>query len=251
MRKNIVLLQFRSGELEQTEQELFLKRLGIARDALCPVNALREEPFPQVHTAAGLIVCGSGDFYVSQQPSWLGRVQAYIAQCIEANVPTLGICFGHHLIAQMYGAQVVNDARMKELGTAQIQLTTAGATDPLYADFGTTFYAIQGHTDSISDVPPSCTLLAYNETCSVQSFRDSKKNVYGIQFHSEMDADAYRNRMKYYQHYYLDSGMNITEAITLGAGETTDQRLLPHFMSLCGGAQKENPVTPLMTAVKA
>jgi GMP synthase (glutamine-hydrolysing) len=49
-------------------------------------------------------------------------------------------------------------------------------------------------------LPAGAVLLASSDTCPVQMIR-AKKNVYGIQFHAELDVPGIAVRIRIYKHH--------------------------------------------------
>ena len=66
-----------------------------------------------------------------------------------------------------------------------MELSAAGAADPLFRGLTTPFTTFQLHNDSFT-VPPGATLLAHSPACPAQAFRLGR-NAYGLQFHPEVD----------------------------------------------------------------
>jgi len=81
-----------------------------------------------------------------------------------------------------------------------IRVTDAGAADPILAGMAGEFDAFVGHKEACLVLPPSAVLLATGEACPVQMFRVGQ-NVYGTQFHPELDPPGFCARARVYQHY--------------------------------------------------
>lgn len=64
-----------------------------------------------------------------------------------------------------------------------------------------------GHKEAIEELPAGATLLATGVACPVQMFRLGP-NAYATQFHPELDADTFEQRLRIYadQGYYQPGG---------------------------------------------
>ncbi|OGY90372.1 MAG: hypothetical protein A2677_01695 [Candidatus Komeilibacteria bacterium RIFCSPHIGHO2_01_FULL_52_14] len=235
--KKLVVAQFRTGVLEQNEQAAFRSSLGLPDDTLQFINILTTaDEYPEPATLAGIIVAGSGDNSLTNDHAWFDPFSSYIREVLERDIPYLGICFGHQLLAKIIGARVVRDPAQRELGTVSITLTPSGVRDPLFTGVNPTFYTIAGHNDSVVDLPQNTVALATNETCSMQAFRMSDQStVYGVQFHPELTERDYRERLLQYRTHYEDHGSDFDELLARGRMPTNDDRVLKNFLQLAYG----------------
>ncbi len=108
-----------------------------------------------------------------------------IEAALKRGTPMLGICLGSQLIAKALGARVFRNSAL-EIGWKAVHLTGTGRTDPLFAGFDspTTFFHWHGDT---FDLPNGAEWLAWSEKTRHQAYRYGS-NVYGLQFHPEVDA---------------------------------------------------------------
>jgi GMP synthase-like glutamine amidotransferase len=147
----------------------------------------------------GAIIGGSSDFFLhggkgEDDPTRAGarevleRVRGFVEYLVERQVPTLGICFGHQLIAEVFGGAVTHDHTQKKAGTHTVRLTDAGADDVLLAPSGPFFDAQYAHRDSVTRPPFGAVVLAEGESCRFSALRYGTK-CYTLQFHPELIAD--------------------------------------------------------------
>jgi GMP synthase-like glutamine amidotransferase len=116
------------------------------------------------------------------QHPWLAREKALLAELLADGVPLLGVCLGAELLADAAGGRA-GRARDPEIGWYDVQLTAAGAADPLLAPLDPGFVALEWH--SYECRPPADAIpLARSERC-VQAFRLGER-AWGIQFHAEV-----------------------------------------------------------------
>ena len=154
----------------------------------------------EFHTPAGelpetvgfdaAVVTGSRASVYWDEP-WIGEVKRWVGAAIEHGLPTLGVCFGHQLVADVLGGAVTGMGEY-ELGYRRIP-RREGST--LLAGTGRQLTAFQTHSDHVSQLPPGATLLAANEY-GIQGFR--KGHAWGVQFHPEYDTETARQVTRKY-----------------------------------------------------
>lgn len=145
--------------------------------------------------ASGILVTGSPLSLAGEgwPEPWMEALGAALLRLGEKGVPVLGVCFGHQLLCKAAGGQVVRSPRGREIGTVRVQLTPAGARDPLFAWTEAGEVEVQAtHADAVFPPPPRATLLASNELAPVQAVRLSE-TVASVQFHPELSADTLRD----------------------------------------------------------
>lgn len=135
----------------------------------------------------GLVVMG-GPMSVGDVATYphLAAERDLIADCLDAQVPILGICLGSQLLASTLGA-TVRPGPAPELGWLPVQLTADAAADPLMTSLPGRFEPLHWHGD-IFDLPAGSVLLARSAATPVQAFRYGD-TAYGLLFHLEADTD--------------------------------------------------------------
>ncbi|MEZ0326161.1 MAG: glutamine-hydrolyzing GMP synthase [Fimbriimonas sp.] len=96
--------------------------------------------------------------------------------------PTLGICYGHQLIARALGA-TVEKATHREYG--QRHLVPADADSALVSGLSSN-QVWMSHGDSVLTAPEGFTVTASTDTCAVAAFENAAKKIWGVQFHPEV-----------------------------------------------------------------
>src|SRR5688572_8711704 len=115
-----------------------------------------------------VIVTGS-PLSATQPTDWMKRTGEYMVDAAEKRVPVLGVCFGHQLLGLACGVGVIRNPKGREIGTVEIALTEAGQKDPLFEGIPARFPIQATHQDIVPSLPAGATLLASNESSSVQS----------------------------------------------------------------------------------
>jgi len=101
---------------------------------------------------------------------------------LEMNLPVLGLCYGHQLVAQISMGKV-EPACCKEYGTAEI---TVDKPVGVLKGVGKKEKVWMSHGDTVSDMPKEFEVLAHTDNCPVAAFRHKEKPIYGLQWHPEV-----------------------------------------------------------------
>ena len=116
---------------------------------------------------------------------WIDATKAWVREAIDRDLPCLGVCWGHQLLADVLGG-TVEDMGAYEVGYSEIERT---ADSRLFDGISSEFTAFTSHSDEVSELPPGATPLAKNHY-SNHGFR--KDRVFGVQFHPEYDPKTAR-----------------------------------------------------------
>jgi len=138
---------------------------------------------PAVDDVAGVIVTGSPARIADQLP-WMRRVQDALANLVYADVPVLGICFGHQLLGMALGGRSGPNPRGREIGTVTLTLR---ASDPIVAG-PHSFPVSMTHLDVVQELPPNATVIASTALDPHAAIRFAE-NTWGVQFHPEMNDE--------------------------------------------------------------
>ncbi|MFP6686258.1 MAG: type 1 glutamine amidotransferase [Polyangiaceae bacterium] len=189
---DLLLVQIRqpNDPMASHERECVVRRAG-AGVRLSTRNIFTDPPRPSwTEDYRAIIIGGSGDYSVHDPRSatWVTQLRGLLDTILTRNTPTLGICFGHQLLAYHLGAAVNTDANHAELGTTTVTLNAEGRRDPLMSDFGPTFDVHTGHSDHVGEVPESLQLLASNDALPTQIFRVKGAPIYTTQFHPDLSG---------------------------------------------------------------
>ncbi len=124
---------------------------------------------------------------VTDREPWSERVAAWLPGVVSAEVPLLGICYGHQLLAYATGGEVGTNPRGPEYGTVPIHLQERAHHDPLFLGLPSTILVQTSHEQSVLRLPPGSIGLAANVHDPHHAFLVGKC-AWGVQFHPEFDA---------------------------------------------------------------
>lgn len=144
--------------------------------------------------------------------SWLRQERNLLTSCANDDIPTFGVCLGAQVLATAIGGTSTR-ADVIEIGAYDIDILSSAQSDPVFRmHAGTSVKAAQWHQDWIATLPASAVVLASNENCPVQAFRVGE-NVYGVQFHPEVDAASFKEWYNVADEAADRSGIDMTIAV--------------------------------------
>ncbi|HEX7642081.1 MAG TPA: glutamine amidotransferase [Burkholderiaceae bacterium] len=168
---------------------------GLADSALNVqvIDPRRGDALPAADDISGAVVTGSHAM-VTERLDWSEASAAWLAQLVEAEIPLLGICYGHQLLAHAMGGEAGYHPRGMEIGTQEIR--RLAVDDALFCGLPDTFFAQTVHQQSALRLPPRAVLLASNGFDAHHAFRIGAC-AWGVQFHPEFSAAAMRTYVRH------------------------------------------------------
>ena len=133
----------------------------------------------------GVIVSGSKTSALLEDP-WIESLLRLIRQALEKEIPFLGVCFGHQMLARALGGKTsIRVAQKPEYGWAQIHRTPDAEVCSLFKNLPPSFYSFASHSEEVIPLPAGLKNLAYSPDCAVQACQFKNLPIFGIQFHPE------------------------------------------------------------------
>jgi GMP synthase-like glutamine amidotransferase len=144
------------------------------------------DPMPDSLTGYQGLLCLGGPASPDQNDDWILKEIELIKEAHAKDMPLIGICLGHQLIARALGGEV---ARMDkpEWGFEQVDLTNQGQIDSTLGGIPWSSPQFQSHAFEVSTPPPGATVLAISDKSGVQCFRAGQR-TFGFQYHFESDG---------------------------------------------------------------
>ncbi|MBS6007485.1 MAG: glutamine-hydrolyzing GMP synthase [Clostridium baratii] len=112
-------------------------------------------------------------------------------EIFNMGVPILGICYGDQLMAHTLGGEV-KTAPVREYGKTEINLDS---TSKLFKDIENIGSCYMSHTDYIEKAPEGFKIIAHTEVCPIGAMANEEKNLYGVQFHPEVEHTLFGQKM--------------------------------------------------------
>jgi GMP synthase (glutamine-hydrolysing) len=103
-------------------------------------------------------------------------------QILNLEMPILGLCYGHQLIAKMVEGKVA-PAKQKEYGIAYV---TVDKPLGVLKGLNRKERVWMSHGDTVFALPSDFEVLAHTENCPVAAFKHKEKPIYGLQWHPEV-----------------------------------------------------------------
>lgn len=129
-----------------------------------------------------------------------------ILECFGTNIPVLGVCLGHQMIADAFGAEVLKSPHPMHGKLSTIHHTGSYLFEGLPNNFQVTRY----HSLVVSEAnfPKELSIDAKSEDGMIMGIHHKKKPILGVQFHPEAVLTQYG-------HELLENYKNICERWSL------------------------------------
>jgi len=186
------------------------------------------EPRPtHVRDYAAIVISGSAAC-VTTPELWMDDVTDVILDAKAADVPVLGVCFGHQMVAYaLFGSKAVRRSLTPEIGWTDIEITQPVS---LFAGLGDAFNTFESHFDEVVACP-GMTVFARSERCGVQGYQVDGSPIWGVQFHAEMALEEAMELLKIRIEGRPDLGFDVEEKLQHAKDSTSlATRILSNFM---------------------
>lgn len=111
-------------------------------------------------------------------------------EIFNLNIPILGICYGAQLMAHTLGGSV-KTAPIREYGKTDVNLD---ANNLLFNEI-IDKQCWMSHTDFIEAAPEGFKIIGYTDQCPIAAMAHEERNLYGVQFHPEVQHTLFGERM--------------------------------------------------------
>lgn len=194
-----------------------MQGFGAADFECCVLDVEHGASLPAPEECAGAVITGSHSMVTDNLP-WSMQLEKWLPLLIETEVPLLGICYGHQLLARALGGEVGYHPAGKEIGTVAIRLLPEASDDPLLQSLPLSFPAHVTHSQSALKLPPGAVRLAESEHECNHAYRVGKC-AWGVQFHPEFNAAIMRSYIEHQDRDLTSTGRDIVKI--LGTVEET------------------------------
>jgi len=149
-------------------------------------SVVRSEMPGSINDCDGWLITGSrhGAF---EKLDWMLALEGFVRELYSASVPLVGICFGHQIIAQALGGEVVKSDKGWSIGVQSYDIDLA---QDWMAEAPGQVHMYAFYQDQITVLPPSASVFSSSEFCPFAglSYSDS---IISVQGHPEME-EAYQ-----------------------------------------------------------
>lgn len=132
------------------------------------------------YSLKGIIFSGGPSSVLDKDsPDFKEKDHLYIS---SLNVPLLGVCYGLQLIAKKTGGRI-HKSKVREYGHTKIRTTKS----LLYKGCPQKLDVWMSHGDSVTKLSEGYKVTARSSNGHISSFENTKKKVYALQFHPEVN----------------------------------------------------------------
>lgn len=192
---------------------------------------LRERRFDD---CAGIIVTGSPSSVTERAP-WMLGAEAALRSIVEQEIPLLGVCFGHQLLASALDGEVRRNPAGRKLGTHTVHVRRAD--DALFAGLPEVFAANISHEDHVAIRPTRGAIehLASADHDGFHAFRAGRR-AWGVQFHPEFSRDITEGYVHARRALLAQSGLDPERILATLEETPSGPKLLHNFVSVVRAA---------------
>ena len=112
----------------------------------------------------------------------------------DMDIPILGLCYGHHLMAQHYGG-TVGKAAVGEFGIAHLNKTDAGKRSALLSGITDATQIWMSHQDAVLAIGEGFEVIGTTKDCPFAALQDTKRQRYSLQCHCEVKDTLEGNKI--------------------------------------------------------
>lgn len=138
----------------------------------------------------GIVIMGSGAS-VHETIAWQDHLQQWLWTMIKEKVPILGLCYGHQLLAHMFGGsiEVASPNKKKFLGVRTIQLdstTLWGSARQVQV--------IVSHRETVTKCPEEFEIVGSSPYIAIEALSHKQFPIWSLQSHPEAEEGFIQNQ---------------------------------------------------------
>ncbi len=128
------------------------------------------------------IILSGGPSSVYSDPPNLSSMICERVRDGAIRLPVLGVCYGHQMIAHVFGAKVAK-GKSAEYGLGEVEIDEE---DALFRGVPKKIRAWVSHFDEVKELPGGFAGLAHSESCAIEAMRHIGRPIFSVQFHPEV-----------------------------------------------------------------
>ncbi len=173
IKEKILIIDFGSQVTKLIARRI--RDLGVYSEILTPNDFKKIKDFKSIK---GIVLSGGPSTVTSR------RFQTIPIKIFSRKIPILGICYGLQLIAKLCGGKIKPSKKRREFGRAYIYEKKKSILTKNF--FSPNSSVWMSHQDAVIKLPKDFKLIAYTRDSKLSIIENSRKKIYGVQFHPEV-----------------------------------------------------------------
>lgn len=146
---------------------------------------VKDGEFPNsIHDFDGYVITGS-PASANGSEAWVERLMVFIRELDAAAIPTIGICFGHQIIARALGGRIDKNSGGWGFG---ISPTNFNAHEKWMTPFQDTLNLYAAHSEQVVELPKNAVALGGSSFCPIGSYKIGT-HIFTTEYHPEMTPE--------------------------------------------------------------
>ena len=143
----------------------------------------REHNFPNLDDGFTHLILTGSEASILKREQWVDLEIELTLEAINRNIPILGSCWGHQLLAlALAGPAHIKASEHPEIGWISVEVTEENT---LLGKKGQEHHVFSSHFDEVVDLSSDFNVFVSSETCQNHAFQWRRNPVWGIQSHPE------------------------------------------------------------------
>jgi len=204
--------------------------LGLGVPNLFRIDVFKSLPLPSAENLAGIVITGSPAM-VSSREDWSERTADWLALAVQKDIPVLGVCYGHQLLAHALGGCAGPNPAGRQIGTVTAKLVNRSSNDRLLRHLPHTFPVQTSHSEVVLELPPGAERLATSPLDENFAIRFAE-NAWGVQFHPEFSRPVMSEYINCRSKALLKEGLDPEQLLRQITDTSEAKSVLSTFVNL-------------------
>jgi GMP synthase-like glutamine amidotransferase len=185
------------------------------------ISVVRGETATSIRACDGWLITGSRHG-VYDNLDWMPPLQEFIRELAQAEVPLVGVCFGHQIIAAALGGEVVKSEKGWGIGLHDYRIERRHAWMQSGEEH-TALYAF--HQDQVVRRPPGAEVFLSSEFCPYAGLSYGE-SIISVQAHPEFRLDYEAALLETYGGSVVPAELAATALDGMREGKLADQAMV-------------------------
>ena len=207
---------------------MFAEFLGLAGHGFDfeTVSVVRGETASSIHACDAWLITGSRHG-VYDNLGWMPPLQDFIRELAAAELPLIGVCFGHQIIAEALGGKVVKSDKGWGVGVHRYRVERQHSWMPTHPR-DCSLYAF--HQDQVVSLPPNAEVFLSSEFCPYAGMSYGR-SIITVQAHPEFGEDYEVALLEAYGGSVVPGDVASAALAEMRAGAGADTELLANWFA--------------------